>query len=154
MTPQKPYLDGLDPDATRVKVVIDWMRHLGEAFGTDGALEALEYYERRGWISTAAREQLGGYLRGLSLDDSEKATSRPMPMDSASSLASGPFGIHARSLTYVIAIAGVDIDATKVPAEVRSRGIRPEGGVASPDVAGTLSSPDGGTTGSAYRSDD
>jgi archaellum component FlaD/FlaE len=66
---RKPYLDDLDPDATRVKIVMDWMGHLGETFGADGAREALRYYERRGWISSAAREQLGGYLRGISLAD-------------------------------------------------------------------------------------
>lgn len=147
MSPQKPYLDSLDPDAAGVKVVIDWMKYLGETFGTAGALDSLRYYERLGWISPEARDQLVGYLRGLSLDElHNKKYDEPGTLDGPlSSLSGGPFGAHARSLEYVAAIAGDDLEAEALRSSMAEQRVKPEGG-RRPPTRPAEAAADGGTS--------
>jgi archaellum component FlaD/FlaE len=148
MSPQKPYLDGLDPDATDVRVVIDWMQYLGETFGTAGALDSLRYYERLGWITPAARDQLVGYLRGLGLEElHNKKYDEPGTLEGPLSALSGsPFGAHARSLEYVAAIAGDDLEAAVLRSSMAEQQVKPERRRAAPPTRPTETATDGGNT--------
>lgn len=148
MSPQKPYLDALDPDATNVKVIIDWMQYLGETFGTAGALDSLRYYERLGWITPEARDQLVGYLRGLSLDElHNKKYDEPGTLEGPlASLSGGPFGAHARSLEYVAAIAQDDLEAEVLRSSMAERQVKTEGGRTTPTpTRAAEAAADGGT---------
>ncbi|MEF8813725.1 MAG: FlaD/FlaE family flagellar protein [Halovenus sp.] len=112
MDTEKPYLVSLNTGSARVKDVIEWMQYLGETFGASGALSALGYYERLGWISQRVRRKLVSYLRGLAIDElHNRKYDEPKTLSGMfSSLSGGPFAAHARSLEYVAAIAGDDIE--------------------------------------------
>lgn len=88
------------------------MQFLGETFGASGALAALRYYEDLGWISGAVRTALVDHLRALSLGEIHtKKYDDPVTVGPPLSAFDGsPFGAHARSLKYVAAIAGDDLE--------------------------------------------
>jgi archaellum component FlaD/FlaE len=129
MSPQKPYLETVDPEPGRVEAVIEWMEYLATTFGTSGALNALEYYERIGWISPQAREGLLDYLRGLGMDElHNKKYDEPGTLEGPlASLSGTPFGAHARSLEYVAAIAGDDLEAELLLASMAEQRAKPDG---------------------------
>ncbi len=117
MATKKPYLASLDTGSARVEHIIEWMQYLGETFGTAGALSALEYYERLGWVSPQVRRKLVDYLRGLAIDElHDRKYDEPKTISGVlSSLSGGPFAAHARSLEYVATIAGDDIEDELLP---------------------------------------
>lgn len=117
MSAQKPYLVSLNAASVRVEDVIEWMQYLGDTFGAAGALNALEYYERLGWISPRARRELVDYLRGLAIDElHNRKYDEPETFSGVfSSLSGGPFGAHARSLEYIATIAGDDLEDELLP---------------------------------------
>lgn len=112
MPATKPYLDAIDNSPETVPLLLEWGRALGESFGTSGAVNALQYYERIGWISEPVRKRMITYLQGMSLEElnnktyDEPASLRP-PIGE---LNGTPFAVHARSLRYVATIAGDDLD--------------------------------------------
>lgn len=108
----KPYLESVR-DAEAVGTVIDWARYLGTTFGTGGALNALRYYERLGWITPEVRADLERHLGGLSIEEIHtKKYDEPGTLDEPlESLSGTPFGTHARSLSYIAAIAGDDLSS-------------------------------------------
>lgn len=149
MSPQKPYLETLSPADDRIEAVIEWMEYLGTTFGTSGALNALEYYERLGWITPQAREGLVDYLRGLGMDElHNKKYDEPGTLEGPlSSLSGTPFGAHARSLEYVAAIAGDDLEAELLLASMAEQRAKPDQSASwqrRPEQAGALA--DGGNT--------
>lgn len=117
MSTQKPYLASVDADSVRVEDVIEWMQYLGETFGAAGALSALEYYERLGWISPQSHRELVEYLRGLAIDElHNRKYDEPATLSGEfSSLSGGPFGAHARSLEYIACIAGDELQDELLP---------------------------------------
>jgi archaellum component FlaD/FlaE len=123
MSTSSPHLERLDASPDRMATALRWARYLGETFGTSGALNALRYYERLGWISPHVRDRMTAYVRGLSLDEThtkkydEPVTLEP-PLDSLSGTA---FGAHARSLRFVTEIAGEDIGEQVVLARLADR---------------------------------
>jgi archaellum component FlaD/FlaE len=66
MNTRKPYLEPEYIDDGSASDAVEWMEYLSDTFGIGGALYALKYYERLGWISGQARTTLISYLRGLS----------------------------------------------------------------------------------------
>jgi len=123
MSTSSPHLDRLDASPDRMATALQWARYLGETFGTSGALNALRYYERLGWISPHVLDRMTDYVRGLSLNEThtkkydEPVTLEP-PLDSLSGTA---FGAHARSLRFVAEIAGEDIGEQMVLASLAER---------------------------------
>ncbi|WP_435194308.1 FlaD/FlaE family flagellar protein [Natronomonas sp. EA1] len=106
----KPYLDSVRGVAD-VETVIEWARYLGTTFGTGGALNALRYYQRLNWITPEVRADLERHLGGLSIEEIHtKKYDEPGTLDEPlESLSGTPFGTHARSLSYIAAIAGDDL---------------------------------------------
>ena len=76
---QKPYLRRLPETDRGRRIAREWIRGLVERAGSEGAFEALDYYESLGWLTEAARDELEGYLlaveyrAGGSLDDLSRA---------------------------------------------------------------------------------
>jgi hypothetical protein len=112
MTLDKPYLDTIDPAPDQVSATLEWITYLGKTFGTSGALDALRYYERVGWISESVRQELTRYLRGLSLDEihAKKYDEPGTLTGTLEGLSGTAFGTHARSLRYVATIAQHDLE--------------------------------------------
>jgi archaellum component FlaD/FlaE len=121
-TTERPYLDeSLDPD--RMEDGVQWARYLGTTFGTSGALCALRYYERLDWIGPATRRSVERQLCGLSIGEiHSKKYDDPGHLDGPLSPLSGSaFGAHAKSLEFISALAGDDLDADVVRAELAKR---------------------------------
>ena len=119
---ERPYLEG-SVDLDRTETLIEWARYLGRTFGTAGALAALRYYERLSWIAPEARRDVERQLRGLPLEelsptDDGVPGSLPACLDD---LAGSPFAAHARSLAYVAALAGDDLEDDVLRATVAKR---------------------------------
>lgn len=129
MTLQKPYLDSIEVSPRQVAAVLEWVTYLGDTFGTSGALDALRYYERIGWISGSVRNELTRYLRGLSLDEihakkyDEPETLRG-PFESLSGTA---YGTHARSLRHVAAISNHDLEGRLMVARMAQHRVERDG---------------------------
>jgi archaellum component FlaD/FlaE len=76
---QKPYLQRLPETDDARRIAREWVRGLVERAGSQGALEALVYYESLGWLTEATRNELEGYLLaveyrpGGSLEDLTRA---------------------------------------------------------------------------------
>jgi len=123
MEREKPYLDSLSQSPDRMEATMQWARYLGETFGTSGALNCLQYYERLGWISADVREEMIRYIRGLSLSEiHNKKYDEPATLEYPLETLSGtPFGTHARSLKYVAKIAGDDLEEHLMLARLAER---------------------------------
>lgn len=63
---ERPYLDRLPASRAAEPVVFDWLDFLLTVGGESGARSALNYYERVGWLSASAREELEAYVDGFS----------------------------------------------------------------------------------------
>lgn len=128
MSTQKPYLESLNTRPAQVEDILEWMQYLGETFGTAGALNALEYYDRLGWISPQAHADLVNYLRGLAIDElHNRKYDEPETLSGVfSSFSGGPFSAHVRSLEYVATIAGDELEDELLPVT------RPAGGGKTP----------------------
>lgn len=59
---QKPYLRRLPESERASPIARGWVADLVERAGTDGAAEALAYYESIGWLTGPVREELEDYL--------------------------------------------------------------------------------------------
>jgi archaellum component FlaD/FlaE len=123
MEREKPYLRSITQSADRMETTMQWARYLGETFGTSGALNCLQYYERLGWISSDVREEMIRYIRGLSLSEiHNKKYDEPATLEYPLETLSGtPFGTHARSLKYVAKIAGDDLEEHLMLARLAER---------------------------------
>lgn len=112
MSASKPYLTSVGSAPWQVSAVLEWAEYLGATFGASGALDCLQYYERMGWIDTSVRRRVVEYLQGLSVSElHHKKYDEPMALDPPLDAISGtPFGAHARSLEYIAAIAGDNLD--------------------------------------------
>lgn len=121
----KPYIDSIAGSPDEVSKTLEWAQYLGDTFGTSGALNALDYYERMDWISPAVRDHLSNYLRGLSLDElHNKKYDEPVTLQEPLDELSGtPFGAHAKSLTYIADIADDDLEEQFILAQLADRRI-------------------------------
>ena len=109
---QRPYFDG--PVAhDHGWELVQWAKYLGTTFGTGGALGALHYYERLGWITPAVRTVVEQHLQGLSLEEiHSKKYDEPGELSGPLQLLSGTaFGAHAKSLEFIAALADDDLEA-------------------------------------------
>lgn len=115
----RPYLDH-PIDVSRTETIIQWAKYLGTTFGTSGALSALRYYERLGWISPAARQAVERQLQGLSLDEihSKKYAEPAHLTGPLESLSETPFGAHAQSLEFISTLAGDDLEGDMLRARL------------------------------------
>ncbi|WP_159898749.1 FlaD/FlaE family flagellar protein [Salinirussus salinus] len=107
----RPYLDG-PVDTDRAETLIQWAKYLGTTFGTSGALCALRYYERLGWLTPAARVEVEQQLQGLSIEEihSKKYDEPGHLTGPLASLSGTPFGAHAKSLEFIANLAGADLE--------------------------------------------
>jgi archaellum component FlaD/FlaE len=112
MASRKPYLRPEHVGDGETNAVVEWMGYLSDTFGTGGALYALSYYERLGWVSAEARDVLTSHLRGLSTAElHNKKYDEPGTLDGPLAVFSGTaFGVHAKSMVYVARIAEDDLD--------------------------------------------
>jgi hypothetical protein len=107
-----PHVESLGGDTAGQMTAMEWARYLAASFGTEGALDALQYYESVGWISPSVRRTMVDHVRGLPLDELEESpggtdVDAEIDLDeSVAPLADSPFERHAKSLEYVAAIAG------------------------------------------------
>lgn len=121
-TGSRPYLDeSLDPE--RMETGLNWARYLGTTFGTSGALCALRYYERLGWIGPATRRSVERQLLGLSTEEiHSKKYDDPGSLDGPLAPLSGtPFGAHAKSLEFISTLADDDIETDVFRAKIAKR---------------------------------
>jgi archaellum component FlaD/FlaE len=93
--------------------LVQWAKYLGTTFGTGGALGALRYYERLGWITPAVRTAVEQHLQGLSLDEiHSKKYDEPGELSGPlQSLSGTAFGAHAKSLEFIATLADDDLEA-------------------------------------------
>ena len=93
--------------------LVQWAKYLGTTFGTGGALGALRYYERLGWITPAVRTAVEQHLQGLSLEESHsKKYDEPGELSGPlQSLSGTAFGAHAKSLEFIATLADDDLEA-------------------------------------------
>lgn len=112
MTTHKPHIEPEHISNGSADTAVEWMEYLGDTFGVGGALYALQYYGRLGWISEAARRTLTSYLRGMStVELHNKKYDEPGTLDGPLGMFSGTaFGVHAKSLAYVAHIANDDLE--------------------------------------------
>lgn len=95
---------------------MEWARYLAAAFGTEGAVSALRYYEEINWISRSVRRTMVDYVRGLSLDELTVDDDLDVELDeSIESLADTPFEKHAKSVEYIATISGDNIEHDLLP---------------------------------------
>jgi len=130
----RPYLAG--PVAfERSSTLVRWAEYLGTTFGTGGALCALRYYERLGWVDGAARSSVEDQIRGLSLEEiHSKKYDEPGHLDGPLDGLSGtPFGAHAKSLAFIAELADDDLEGAMLHADVAKH----EAGVEIDDDADT-----------------
>jgi archaellum component FlaD/FlaE len=118
----RPYLE-TPIDTDRTETLIRWVKYLGTTFGTGGALNALRYYERLSWITAGARRELERQLKGLSLEEiHSKKYDEPGQLEGPLSPLSGtPFGAHAKSLAFIAALAGDDLEEEMLRVEIAKR---------------------------------
>jgi archaellum component FlaD/FlaE len=142
MADTDPHVREIASDQRQVTAALELAEYLGTTFGASGAIDALYYYERLGWIGPEARRQLTGYLQGLSVEElHHKKYDDPVTLDPPlESLSSTPFAAHARSLRFLARIAGDDLEehlALVRVARSRARGDaeeRPDEPPALPDL--------------------
>lgn len=117
MANTQPYLESDDVTPGNAEDIIEWARYLGQVYGTAGALSALKFYSRIGWITEPALHDVVSYLRGLSLDElhNQKYDDPETFSGTLSSLSGGAFSTHAKSLKYIADIAGDDLEDDLLP---------------------------------------
>ncbi|WP_254546276.1 FlaD/FlaE family flagellar protein [Halomarina pelagica] len=125
----KPYLTNLHNSPEQTPYVLEWTEFLGGTFGASGALNALQYYELLGWITPRVRRQMAEYLQGLSTGELhtkkyDEPAAVELPLES---LSGTPFGVHARSLAYVAAIAGDNLGSELAAVQVAESRIEERG---------------------------
>ena len=115
----RPYLDS-PVDTDRAETLIRWARYLGTTFGTSGALCALRYYERLGWLTPAARAEVEQQLQGLSLEEihSKKYDEPGHLTGPLTSLSGTPFGAHAKSLEFISTLSDDDLEGDMLRAKL------------------------------------
>ncbi|MEF8843485.1 MAG: FlaD/FlaE family flagellar protein [Haloarculaceae archaeon] len=130
MSTSSPHLERMDDSSDRMAVALRWAHYLGEEFGTSGALNALRYYERLGWIGSRVVDRMTDYVRGLSLAETHtKKYDDPVTLEPPlASLSGTAFGAHARSLQFISEIAGEDIGEQVVLARLADRRVERAGG--------------------------
>jgi len=84
----KPYLEALPTDEDSEATAFEWLTYLVERAGLEGCLEAIRYYNARGWLGDAAADDLEDYLFGVEPVEGNEADELE-PAD------------HMRSLAYV-----------------------------------------------------
>lgn len=115
-----PYLTSLSRDPTDRVTGMEWARYLVTAFGPTGALSALRYYTRLGWIDDRVRRTMTEYVRGLATSNEEFDADLALD-DSLPELAETPFERHAKSLEFVAAMGERDLDRDLAPLRHQSR---------------------------------
>lgn len=117
MESKQPYLRSSDITPHGAKEIIEWVRYLANVYGTAGALSALKFYSRIGWMTEDAVHDVVSYLRGLSIDElHNKKYDDPETFSGAmSSLSGGAFSTHAQSLKYIADITGDSIEDELLP---------------------------------------
>lgn len=135
---QKPYLSSPDLPPDRVPEFVEWGRYLCVTFGASGALNALRYYERLGWISPSVRDRMVRHFLGFSTDElHNKKYNDPETLSGPLEPLSGTaFGAHARSLRYIASLAGHDLEGSRL--EIRMA--RQELDIGNPGVNSSMSS--------------
>jgi archaellum component FlaD/FlaE len=123
MSTSSTHLQRLDTSPDRMAAALRWAHYLGEEFGTSGALNALRYYERLGWIGPGVVDRMTDYVRGLSLGETHtKKYDDPVTLEPPLANLSGTaFGAHARSLQFISEIADEDIGEQVVLARLADR---------------------------------
>ncbi|ERG89447.1 MAG: putative archaeal flagellar protein D/E [halophilic archaeon J07HX5] len=110
---ERPYLETVDVESD-MGTVIDWATYLGTNFGAAGALAALRYYERVGWISSTARQTVQTHLSGMSAEElhSKKYDEPGIVSGPLSPLSGTSFGAHAKSLEFIATLSESDLKAS------------------------------------------
>lgn len=123
MSTSSIHLERLDTSPEGMAAALRWAHYLGEEFGSSGALNALRYYERLGWIGESVVDRMTDYVCGLSLGETHtKKYDEPVTLDPPlASLSGTAFGAHARSLKFVSEIADEDIGEEVVLARLADR---------------------------------
>ena len=123
MSTSSIHLERLDTSPEGMAAALRWAHYLGEEFGSSGALNALRYYERLGWIGESVVDRMTDYVCGLSLGETHtKKYDDPVTLDPPlASLSGTAFGAHARSLQFVSEIADEDIGEEVVLARLADR---------------------------------
>ena len=123
MSTSSAHLERVDASPDRMALALRWAHYLGEEFGTSGALNALRYYERLGWITPDVVDRMTDYVRGLSLGETHtKKYDDPVTLDPPlASLSGTAFGAHARSLRFISELAGENIGERVVLARLADR---------------------------------
>ncbi|MFC7045649.1 FlaD/FlaE family flagellar protein [Halobacteriaceae archaeon GCM10025711] len=145
-TESDPYLASMAGDATQSVTVMEWARYLGRAFGADGAIAALRYYEEVNWISENVRRTMVDYVRGLSLEELTRVEDAEVKLgDTIEVLEGSPFEKHAKSLWFIAAITGDNIEYDLIPLRLT------EGDELSPDARVPSPGENGGSGGMGDR---
>lgn len=110
---ERPYLETIDIESD-MNTLIDWTMYLGSNFGAAGALAALRYYERIGWISSTARQTIQTQLAGMSAEElhSKKYDEPGIMSGPLSPLSGTSFGAHAKSLEFIATLSGSDLESS------------------------------------------
>jgi archaellum component FlaD/FlaE len=129
MTDTKPHVREIGSGRSEVTAALELAEYLGTTFGASGAVDALYYYERLGWIGHEARRQLASYLQGLSVEElHHKKYDDPATLDEPlESLSATPFAAHARSLLLLSRVAGDDLEEHLALVRVAESRARNEG---------------------------
>jgi len=62
---ERPYLPALPASLSAEALIFEWLEFLVLQGGRGSAADALEFYERVGWLGSDAGEMLGRYLAGI-----------------------------------------------------------------------------------------
>jgi archaellum component FlaD/FlaE len=62
---ERPYLPALPASLTAEALLFEWLEFLVLQAGRESVADALEFYERIGWLGSDAAEALGRYLSGI-----------------------------------------------------------------------------------------
>lgn len=63
---ERPYLPALPPSLVAEALIFEWLEFLVLQAGRESVADALEFYERVGWLGSGAADSLDAYLSGVS----------------------------------------------------------------------------------------
>jgi archaellum component FlaD/FlaE len=63
--PERPYLPALPASLTAEALIFEWLEFLVLQGGRESVTDALDFYERVGWLGSGAAETLERYLSGI-----------------------------------------------------------------------------------------
>ena len=79
-------LTELGSDIESLAIILEWIRHIVDKAGTNGARNIFDYYARIGWVSEDVYQQLMNYVDGIRAGDEEDVDYQPTVEDHATSL--------------------------------------------------------------------